>query len=504
MVNDMAPIRLLLLEDNPCDAELIELQLHQSQLECTMAVVDNEEGFRSALENGQPDVILSDYNLPRFNGVTALRIARVIAPSTPFIFVSGSIGEERAVESLREGATDYVLKDRLSRLASAIVRALDEQRERTLRRKVETALRSSEQRFQYAAAATREIIWDWNLATSRIWFSEAMRDLWGYDTEPEVDASWFEQRIHLDDRGSALLSFQEAVARKARWSTELRFARADESYSHVLIRGMVITDLRGEPVRLIGAIFDITERLQLQHQLEQFHRIESLGRVAATIAHEFNNVLMGMLPVAEKMAQSSVSEAAMTRMSAMILHSVSRGRRLTEQILSFSKPCAPGLIPIALDQWLHDFTPELRALAGKGIEVKVQALPSSAPASSLIVSIDPPQMQQVLANLVVNARQAMPAGGTITIDALAEGDVVSLTVTDEGTGIPPEIQEQIFEPLFTTKRCGTGLGLAVAHQIVARHQGSIHVTSKVGEGTTFEIVLPVVCMEAVSLIDGKQ
>jgi sigma-B regulation protein RsbU (phosphoserine phosphatase) len=147
-MTDTHPIRLLLLEDSPRDAELVERQLRRDHLNFSASIVDNEEDFRFALENSDPDVILSDYHLPGFDGVCALRIARVLAPSTPFLFVSGSIGEERAVEALREGATDYVLKDRLSRLASAIVRALAERRERALRRNIESALRSSEQRFQ--------------------------------------------------------------------------------------------------------------------------------------------------------------------------------------------------------------------------------------------------------------------------------------------------------------------------------------------------------------------
>lgn len=484
------PVRLLLLEDSPRDAELVERELRRAQLQFSISVVDGEEAFRSELENSDPDVILSDYHLPGFDGVLALRIARLIAPSTPFIFVSGSIGEERAVEALREGATDYVLKDRLSRLPSAIVRAQAERRERMLRQNVENALRASEQRFQYAAEATREIIWDWNLATSRIWFSDAMRELWGSaipQTTPQADvhSTWFEQRIHPEDRAAAMESLQEAIARKGRWSAELRFARADETFRHVILRGMVITDARGEPVRLIGALFDLTERLQLQRQLEQHRRIESLGRVAATVAHEFNNVLMGLLPFADRMAQGRLPDDVYPKMAALLLHSVSRGRRLTEQILSFSKPAEPEPVPIALDEWLRDLTPELRALAGKGITVDVRP-----PEASLIASIDPPQMQQVLSNLVVNASHAMPQGGTITIAAEAGGDTICLTVTDQGTGMSPETLEQIFEPLFTTKRSGTGLGLAVAQQIVARHHGSIQATSKLGIGTTFEIVLP--------------
>jgi len=490
-------VRLLMLEDNPFDAELIERHLRR-ELDFSLSVVDDEKGFRSALENHDPDVILSDYHLPSFDGVTALRIAKTLAPSTPFIFVSGSIGEERAVEALREGATDYVLKDRLFRLPSAIVRALAERRERVLRRNVENALRASEQRFQYAAAATREIIWDWNLTTSRIWFSDALRDHWGYTIDhQEADAAWFEDHVHPDDRAGVWLSFYETVARKERWTAAFRFARANGTYSHVLARGMVVNDLSGEPARVIGAVLDVTERLELEYQLEQVRRIESLGRVAATVAHEFNNVLMGILPLARVMSRAPGKEAEIMRMASLITDSIARGRRLTEQILTFSKPVDPDMTPVALDEWLDEIDGEVRALAGKGVDVNLRVAPS------LVVSIDPPQMQQVLSNLVINARHAMPEGGTITIAAEAEGDSVSLSVIDEGTGMPPEIVDRIFDPLFTTKRSGTGLGLAVAQQIVARHHGSIRVRSTLGKGATFQVLLPLSREESRSLTGTK-
>lgn len=351
------PFRLLMLEDNPYDAELIERHLRRSQLSFTVDVVDDEARFRAKLKDSAPDIILSDYSLPQFDGISGLRIARVLAPSTPFIFVSGSIGEERAVAALREGATDYVLKDRISRLPSAIVRALDEQRQRA-------------------------------------------------------------------------------------------------------------------------------ERLALEEQLEQARRIESLGRVAATVAHEFNNVLMAVGPLAEVARSPAISEAQRENAFAQIKEAVARGRRLTEQILRFSKPGDPDRTRVDLADWLDRFTPELRALAGRNVDVAVSAN------ETLPVSIDSLQIQQVLSNLVVNARDAMPLGGTIHIDAEAEGEMAVLKVEDEGLGMPAEIAERIFEPLFTTKRCGTGLGLAVAQQIITRHQGSIHVASSLEKGTTFRIVLP--------------
>jgi PAS domain S-box-containing protein len=475
-----------MLEDNPRDAELIERQLQRAQLDFSSTVVDDEPGFRAALENSDPDVILSDNNLPDFDGVSALRIARVLAPSTPFIFVSGSIGEERAVETLREGATDYVLKDRLSRLGSAIVRALAEKREKTLRQSMENALRASEKRFQHAAAATREIIWDWDLATSRIWFNNALRDHWGYDGLPsEMPSTWFWQRVHPDERAAVRNSIADCLLRGERWTTEFRFARGDDSYSHVIVRGIVIADEGGTPVRVIGAVLDITERIQLESQLGQARRIESLGRVAATVAHEFNNVLMGILPLAEFIRRSADIQSPTERMAAQMIESISRGRRLTDQILRYSRPAEPAFSEIDLGTWLRDSLPELRALAGERVRLTLHA-----PESPLPVLIDAPQIHQVLSNLVVNARDAMERGGNITLVVEEDDDTISLTVADDGSGMPKDIVDHIFEPLFTTKRSGTGLGLAVAQQIIARHRGCIRVTSACGKGTSFRIDLP--------------
>jgi len=487
VVNGGQHIRVLMLEDSPRDAELTKRYLRREQLVFSLAVVDDEASFRSMLETTDPDVILADYNLPGFDGMRALEIACVLAPETPFLFLSGVMGEERAVEALRGGATDYVPKDRMQRLASAIVRALAERHERFLRQNMEKALRASEQRFVYAAAATREIIWDWDLVTSKIWFSDAFRDDWGYvTTETDVPADWFWQRIHPEERETMAASFHEAVARDERWRGEFRLSRADGSYGTVVARGMVVRDAAGSAVRVIGAIFDITERLQLQQQLEQARRIESLGRVAATVAHEFNNVLMGVLPLAE-ILRLTPNQAITEQVARRITDAVSRGRRLTEQILRFSKPADPAFTPVDLDQWLDQVIPEQRIIAGPNVTMTLSVRDAPLP-----VSIDPPQMQQVLSNLIVNARDAMPRGGTIRLLAETSGNYASLSVADEGTGMPPHVLQRIFEPLYTTKRSGTGLGLAVAQQIVVRHNGSIEVTSTAGEGTAFRIFLPLV------------
>jgi PAS domain S-box-containing protein len=621
------PVRLLMLEDNPLDAELIERELRRAGLNFYAERVDNGPDFRAALESSDPDMILADYSLPTFDGISALQMARTLVPDVPFIFVSGSIGEERAIHALREGATDYIIKDRLPRLAPAITRARDERRERQLRQRAQAALQRSEERFQYAAQATQEIITDRDLAAGTLWMSDAIAAVWGYRLPDNiVPASWWDERIHPDDRAAVCESRTKAITSGMRWTGRYRFLRADQRYAEVFDRGIVVRDRNGLPARVISAVLDvserstaeamiqklsdlnelilesavegiiagdatgratlmnraasemteytleelkagpavhdvihhhshdgtpnsreecagfqtirdgrartteetfwkksgepfivvahwspilengtivglavffqdITERQTLERQLAQAQRVSSLGRVAATIAHEFNNVLMGIQPFAEILLRGTADDDRRQKAARQILSSVARGKRVTEDILRFTQPAQPALHVVELNQWLVHLVPELRALVGNRVDI--QASTASRP---MWARCDPVQLQQVVTNLVINARDAMPQGGVVTLKlgeetTTAPEGMVCLEVRDTGVGMTPDVLENIFEPLFTTKRSGTGLGLAVAQQVIARHGGSIRVTSRPGEGTSFHLLLPAAATE---------
>ena len=243
---------------------------------------------------------------------------------------------------------------------------------------------------------------------------------------------------------------------------------------------------------------DTTERRRLEARLEQARRIDSLGRLAATIAHEFNNVLMGIQPFVEFLRRESVTAEAKLKAIHHITNSIQRGKRITGDILRFTHSADPVPGTIDLDRWLASFTVEMSALLGSAYEVATDVR------GQLFMHADAGQLVQGLTNLVLNARDAMPRGGKIVIAARQEspethfafGTVqhperfVHLSVSDTGTGIAPEVLEHIFEPLFTTKRNGTGLGLAVLHRIVDRNHGEIFVESALGGGTTFHIFVP--------------
>ncbi len=472
-------IKILHLEDELSDANLIQRALHRAGMQFTIRRVDSEATFRTAIAAEMPDVILADQVLPGFDGMRALRIAQEIAPDVPFIFVSGSLGDERAVETLREGATDYILKDRPTRLPSAIVRALQERASQRARAAAEAAVAESERRYRYATLATHDVIWDHDVATGTVYVNSALQTQWGVEGGV-LDLDLLQSNIHPDDRDRVVRSYAQFLAsQKERWTIEHRFRRGDW-YGHGVQRALALRDPDGRAFRVIGAMQDVTESRRLQDQLDRAERVESLGRIAATIAHEFNNVLMAIQPMAELIGRSP--DARTARMGSKIVESVGRGRTVVDEILRMSRVPHPVLETFDLAAFVRDMRSEAEAAVGPAIDVDIDT-----PRRTACIRCDRGQLQQVLANLVVNARDAMPQGGRLSLAVEpGERDVV-LSVSDTGSGMPAEIRDRIFEPLFTTKRSGTGLGLAVSERLLRQNDASITVDSAVGRGTTFRI-----------------
>ncbi len=236
-----------------------------------------------------------------------------------------------------------------------------------------------------------------------------------------------------------------------------------------------------------------------EKQLESAKRINSLGRLAANIAHEINNVLMGILPFAELVRRRAEGDRQLEVATSHIIRSVDRGRRVTQEILDFTRGAEPVRQSFNVQEWLTDMIPELRSILGSGIELDVELS-----GEDLYILADAIQLQQVVTNLALNARDAMEAGGRLTIHAAScaatevpstaasagSGEFVRLTIADTGTGMTEEIVSHIFEPLFTTKKSGNGLGLAISHQVIERHGGEITVESTPGAGTRFHLLLP--------------
>lgn len=264
---------------------------------------------------------------------------------------------------------------------------------------------------------------------------------------------------------------------------------------------MTVRAQDGAPRAIHGFARDVTEARRVEREqraleakLEQANRIAGLGRLAATVAHEFNNVLMGMSPFVELLRRGKNPETALNHIG----HAIARGRRITEDILRFTRPAEPSRSSVAVEPWLHSVVEEGRSLLPPSVTLDVKT-----PTDTLYISADGTQLQQVFTNLILNARDAMPFGGAIAIEltreaadaklrfAVAEPHrFAHLTLRDTGCGMNEEMLRHAFEPLFTTKRNGTGLGLPVALQVVQRHAGELFVESLPGAGTTFHIFLP--------------
>ena len=501
MPNPKHPIRVLHLEDTPRDAELIQDLLAANHLDCHIVCVDNQERFAAALAKDAFDLILCDYNLPGYDGLSALKLAREKQPETPVMLVSGSLGEEEAVKCLHLGATDYLIKQRLERLPSAVKRALDEAEQQRQHQRDEARLRESEERFRQLAEHINEVFWMTNLAKNEmIYISPAYETIWGR-TCASLYASprnWLDA-IHPEDRERI---FQAAFTNQptGTYDEEYRILRPDGKICWIHDRGFPVRNQTGGVYRIAGVATDITERKQAEGQLLRTQRLESIGTLAGGVAHDLNNALAPILMATELLRLEFPDTAA--QYLELIHAGAKRGADMVKQLLTFAKGAEGERLLLQPQHLLKEMEKLIRSTFPKNIQLQT----SYAKDLRTILG-DATQLHQVLLNLCVNARDAMPGGGTLTLKAenmeldtiqtntvleAKPGPYVVWRVTDTGTGIPPEILEHIFEPFFSTKgpEKGTGLGLSTLVGIVKGHGGFVQVYSTPGRGSTFAVYLP--------------
>lgn len=501
-------LRILYLENDARDAELAQSALETGGFACHITRVESQVDFRQALTQSGLHMILADYTLPGFDGVSALKIAAEQRPELPFIFVSGTLGEEVAIEALNIGATDYVLKTRLSRLVPAVVRALREATERAERTLAEKALRRSEAYLAAAQRLSRTGSFGWQPSSGEIYWSEETFRIFEYDPTSSPTLELIQHRVHPDD----LAAFQEVVRRASEdgldFSHEYRLRIPDEKDKHIHVVARAQRDEAGQLV-FVGAVKDVTpekwalaERERLEQRLRHAAKMEAVGRLAGGIAHDFNNILGAILGYGE-LARSNVDEASRASFQIdQIMQAGVRAKELVNRILAFSRSGIGERVPL-----------RVQSIVEEALELLAASLPADIrldrrlKAGDCAIVGDATQLHQVVMNLCTNAVQAMEGSGVLTVvlenvdigesrsvsdRTLGPGSYVRLEVSDSGNGISPAVLERMFDPFFTTKRAGdgTGLGLAMVHGIVTDLGGVIDVATQTGVGTTFTIWLP--------------
>lgn len=388
-------------------------------------------------------------------------------------------------------------EDEIGRLTDAFNEMLVTLEER------QAALSESTRRLVEAMVAAHMSSWSLNIPERTIGWGGQEERLFGKDCCP-LDGSLeaFFDLVHTADRGSLEEALSRAAAEAQPFDLDFRIVAPDGRLRWFAMSGQVDQGGGGEPARVFGLIMDVTERRHLEEQLVQSQKMEAIGRLAGGIAHDFNNLLTGILGYA-RFAISVLPEGSPARDDVIeIERAGTRAAALTSQLLAYARRQMIAPRVTNLNNLVRGMDSMLRRLIGEDIVLETRC------ASELWnARVDPAQFEQVILNLTVNARDAMPTGGRLTIETgnrvlggtesmahpeVTPGSYVMLTVSDTGTGMDAATQARIFEPFFTTKGLGkgTGLGLAVAYGIIAQAGGHILVSSEINRGTTFTVLLP--------------
>jgi PAS domain S-box-containing protein len=517
------PLHVLIIEDSASDAALVEQELRRGGYEVSAERVDTATTMGAALDKAGWDLIISDHRMPQFSSLAALQLYTERGCDMPFIVVSGSIGEELAASAMRAGAHDYIMKDNLTRLVPAVERELRETEMRRQRRQTEQALTESRRRTELILEAAGEGICGLDTEGIITFINPPGAKLIGWKAEEVIGKSLHEVVHYAKPDGTKFPKQECSLCATLRdglvhWMDDEVFCRKDKSRfpvayictpmrEHDKVVGVVLTfqdiskrrtaemALQESNRRLKQAL---TELQQSQQQIIQQERLRALGQMAGGVAHDFNDALAKILGFTDLLLTSpeklnntgTVQEYLQTIRTAARdaehvvrrLHEFYRPRREME---IFRPVDLNGVIRQAVALTEPRWKQQARA-DGRQIEIQTDL------ESTDLIDGNEADLREVFTNLVFNAVDAMPQGGTITIRTRADGDHIVLEVGDTGTGMTAEVRQHCLEPFFSTKgESGTGLGLAIVFGIVQRHSGTIDIRSEPRNGTTFIIRLPV-------------
>lgn len=531
-------LEILHLEDDARDAELVELALRRADFTCNITRVRTAEDFETRLRAESLDVILSDFRMPKLDGMAALDLARQLRPEVPFIFLSGTIGEERAVLALKRGATDYILKDRMGRLPAAIKRALSEAREISKRRQAEENARNSAERFAHLLAHSPAVLYSMvaeGETAQPEFVSENVTRLLGFDVGECLVADWWLDHVHPEDREAASEGRQRLLAQGSS-STEYRLRHKDGRYLWIQDDVLLVQENSAAKAKAVGAWTDVTERKRIQAELLQASRLAGKAEVATGILHDVRNILTS-INLSSGLLYSQVkgfSIDGVQKVSALFSEQPDLRDFLTEhekgkQVPVYLKALAGRLIherqtmALELDrlmkgvEHIRQIVTAQQAYAkvtGDKEKVRIQDVLEESLTLNMTkgaddrwkivrefsdvppVSIERHKLLQILVNLIRNAKEACEQDGKrqkiLTLTVSCDGKWISISVRDNGVGITPENLKRLFEHGYTTKREGHGFGLRNAAMTAKELGGALEAESDgANKGAIFILKLPI-------------
>jgi signal transduction histidine kinase len=506
MMHDTHPLRVLIIDDDPDELKRLVWRLRRGFPGAVLHEIAGKQDLDETIAQHPFDVVVSEYQLKWSDGLKVLKKIRRRFPHTPVIWVSAASHDEAIAAGMKAGLNDYVPKRHLQRLIKAVRDSLERAKLCQQEALALQALGAAEQRYRVLSELTSDYAYLLHVtADGQIvceWVDERFTAITGYTLAALTRQGGWTSFIHAEDlpivshRPPRWLMGQTDISEfriitpcgEERWFRDYTCPEPDKDGAGT--------------VRVHGAGQEITERRRLEEPLRQTQKMEAIGRLAGGIAHDFNNLLQVISGYSDMLQRRLTRDSTLSRYVQEIKNVAEQGAVLTRQLMTVSRK--PSFQPQALDfkAILSNITPMLRRLLGENIELITSVTPELGQ-----VTADPGQLEQVILNLAVNARDAMPLGGRLTLEAtnvkldpllasrlgaIAPGEYIKLTVSDTGSGIDAETQTHIFEPFFTTKEPGkgTGLGLFTVYGIVSQNSGNTQVESTLGVGTTFIIHLP--------------